>query len=115
MSPTTKHSPGRHRDGGEVAPVVVGDEDDRRVGAEADERRLAEGELARVADDQVEPEDGHGVGEHVVDLADAEALVEREQRDRQGVGEDHVEDDEGDDDPGADDVGAVARASPDGG
>ena len=88
--------------------MVVGDEDDGGVGAEADERGLAEGELAGVADDEVEAQDGDGVGDDVVDLADAEPFVEGEQGDRQGVGEHHVEEAEGDDDPGADDVGAVA-------
>ena len=78
-------------DGGEVGPVVVGDEDDGGVGAEADERGLAEGELAGVADDEVEPQDGDGVGDDVVDLGDAEPLVEGEQGDRQGVGEHDVE------------------------
>ena len=79
MRPTTKHSAADDRDRGEVAPVVVGDEDDRRVGAETDERRLAERQLPGVADHEVEAEDRDGVGDDVVDLADAEALVEREQ------------------------------------
>ena len=99
---------GRHRDRGEVAPVVVGDEDDRRVGAETDERRLAERQLPGVADHEVEPEDRDGVGDDVVDLADPERLVEREQAHRQRVREHDVEQPEGDDGPGADDVGAVA-------
>ena len=52
---------GRHRDRGEEAPVVIGDEDDRRVGAEADERRVTERQLSGVADHQVQPEDRHRV------------------------------------------------------
>ena len=41
-------------------PAVVGDQDHRRVRADAEERRVADRDLARVAGDDVQPEDGDG-------------------------------------------------------
>jgi hypothetical protein len=64
---------------------VVGDQDHRRVGAEAHERRLAEGELPREADHEVEPEDGDGVGDDLVELTDPERLVDRARREPDSV------------------------------
>ena len=50
----------RDRQRGDERPAVVGDQDHGRVGADAEEERVPDRDLARVARDDVQAEDGHG-------------------------------------------------------
>ena len=62
------------RQRGQERPAVVGDEDHRRVGADAEEDRVADGDLAGVAGDDVEAEDGDGKGD-ALGPADGEEVL----------------------------------------
>ena len=72
---------GCHRDRRQMRPARLRHQDRRHVGAEREERAVAERDLPAVADQQVEPERGDGVGQHERELRHAVRAEEERQRD----------------------------------